>query len=126
MEKQICVRCGKESDCRLPLCTACRESLKDFSALAEYLNSFTGSKEDLLWIIGSEISCRESVIINEVKVVNDPKEGIIELVPIEPSSSTVKVKPWLKIRYSHIKQILVEISRLRKAMGIAKQYYGVA
>ncbi len=124
MEKQICVRCGEESDSKLPLCTRCRGDLTDFSALVGYLNLFTGSKEDLLWIIGSELSNRESYIINDVKIVFIGKG--LEMVPIVPGSSTVKEKPQLKRKYEHIKNILDEISKLRRAMGIVKQYYGVA
>jgi hypothetical protein len=126
MEKQICIRCGEESDSKLPLCTGCRRDLVDFSALVEYLNSFTGSKEDLLWIIGSEISNRESYVINDCNVEVDYINSVINLVPVVPSSSTIKVKPWLKQKYNHIVQNINEISKLRRAYGIAKQYYGVA
>lgn len=126
MEKQICVRCGEESDSKLPLCTKCREELADFSALVEYLNSFTGSKEDLLWIIGSEISNRQSYVINGCNVECDYANGVIELIPIVPSSSTVKAKPFLRRRYESIRDKIDEISKLRRALGIAKQYYGVA
>ena len=66
MEKKICVRCREESDSKLPLCTGCRGDLTGFNALAEYLNSFAGSKEDLLWIIGSEISNRESYLLTDL------------------------------------------------------------
>ena len=122
MEKQICVRCREESDSKLPLCTGCRGDLAGFNLLAEYLNSFTGSKEDLLWIIGSEISNRESYVINDCNVEVDYTNGIMNLVPVVPSSSTIKVKPWLKQKYNHIMQNIDEISKLRRAMGIAKQY----
>lgn len=123
MEKQICAKCGEESDVKLPLCSSCRKSLTSFNALVEYLNSFTGNKEDLLWIIGSELSNRESSIINDVKIVFNG-EGL-EMVLIVPSSSTVKAKPWLKRKYEHIKGALDEISKLRRALGIARRYYGV-
>lgn len=126
MENQTCIRCGEGSDSKLPLCTGCRRDLTDFNALAEYLNSFTGSKEDLLWIIGSEISNRESYVINDCNVEIDYTNGVMNLVPIIPSSSTIKVRPWLKRKHGHIKDIINEISRLRRALGIAKQYYGVA
>ena len=125
MEKQVCAKCGKESDIRLPLCSECRKSLADFRDLVEYLNSFTGSKEDLLWIIGSEISNRESYIINDVRLENDPDSGTILLIPIEPSGSTIKVKPWLRKKYQRITDMLSEISKLRRAYGIAKQHYGI-
>lgn len=125
MEKRICVRCGKESDLKLPLCGSCRDSLADFKSLTEYLNSFEGSKEDLLWIIGSEISSRECSIISNVKIENDFVNGKVLLIPIEPSSSTLKVKPWLRKKYEHVKQIIEEISKLRRAYRIAQQHYGV-
>lgn len=125
MEKRICVRCGKESDLKLPLCGSCRDSLADFKSLVEYLNSFEGSKEDLLWIIGSEISSRECSIISNVKIENDFVNGKVLLIPIEPSSSTLKVKPWLRKKYEHVKQIIEEISKLRRAYRIAQQHYGV-
>ena len=125
MENQTCTRCGKESDVKLPLCSSCRKSLEGFSALVEYLNSFAGSKEDLLWIIGSEISNRQSYVINDCRVDADYANGTINLVPIVPSSSTTKVKPWLKRKYEHIRDRIDEISKLRRALGIAKQYYGV-
>lgn len=125
MEKQICIRCREESDSKLPLCTGCRGDLSDFRALVEYLNSFTGSKEDLLWIIGSEISNRESYVINDCNIECDYANGIMNLVLIVPSSSTIKVKPWLKRKYGHARDKIDEISKLRRAQGIAKQYYGV-
>jgi len=126
MEQQICARCGKISDVNLPLCGPCRESLADFRKLVEYLNSFTGSKEDLLWIIGSELSNRESAIISQARVENDFVNGIIVMMPIEPGSQTARAKPWLKRRYLHIKDTIDEIYKLRRALGIAKRYYGVA
>jgi hypothetical protein len=125
MENKVCVKCGEESNNKLPLCDFCREELKDFGALVEYLNSFGGSKEDLLWIIGSELSSRECSIISQVRVENDFANGKILMVPIEPSSSTLKVKPWLWDKFEHIRQTIEEISKLRRALGIAKQYYGV-
>jgi hypothetical protein len=125
MEKRICAKCGKESDTKLPLCGPCRESLADFRALVEYLNSFNGSKDDLLWMIGSELSKRESIVISSARVENDFANGIIVMTPIEPGSSTAKAKPWLKRKYHHVKDILEEISKLRRALGIAKRYYGV-
>lgn len=126
MEKQVCIRCGKESDNKLPLCDRCRIDLRDFKALVEYLNSFAGSKEDLLWIITSEISDRQSYIINDCKIDVDYLNGIMIMVPIQPSSSTLKTKPWLKRKYEHIIDVIDEISKLRRAYGIAKRYYGVA
>ena len=125
MENQKCVRCGEESDSKLPLCTGCRVDLADFRALVEYLNSFTGGKEDLLWIIGSEISNRESYVINDCNIECDYAHGIMNLVLIVPSSSTIKVKPWLKRKYDHVRDKIDEISKLRRAQGIANKYYEV-
>lgn len=125
MENKICVRCGY-SDSRLPLCNKCREELREFNALAEYLNSFKGSKEDLLWIIGSEISNRESSIISHVKVVINPASGTIELVPIEPNGYIIKGKPWLREKYEHINGTIGEIVKLRRAQGIVHAHYEIA
>lgn len=126
MENTICIRCGEISDNRLPLCNPCREDLADFRAMVEYLNSFTGSKKDLLWIISSEISNRESYIINDIKIESDSYNGILLLTPIEPSNSTIKMKPWLRKKYRHIIDKLSEISKLRRAYGIAREHYEVA
>jgi len=126
MEKIICAKCQEPSDNGLPLCDICRESLKDFGALATYLNSFKGSKEDLYWIIGSEISSRECSIISHVKIENDYENGVIKLVPIEPSDSTLGKKPWLWDKYLSIKRTIEEISKLRRALNIAKEHYGAA
>lgn len=124
--ERVCARCGKPSDNGLPLCNSCREILKDFAELVKYLNSFTGSKEDLLWIIGSEISSRQTFIIGQCKVEPDSAAGVINLVPIEPSSGTVRAKPWLRGKFEHIKETIDEISKLMRARKIAVQYYGVA
>ncbi len=120
MEKQICTKCGEESDIKLPLCSTCRKELTDFNVLVEYLNSFAGSKEDLLWIIGSELSNRESSIVNNVRIVFTGEE--LEMVLITPGR--IREKPWLKRKFEHIKDTLDEISKLRRALGIARRYYG--
>lgn len=126
MEKRICAKCQEPSDNGLPLCDKCREGLQDFGALATYLNSFKGNKEDLYWIIGSEISSRESSIISHVKIDNDYANGIIKLVPIEPSGSTLGKKPWLWEKYLNIKRTIDEIAKLRRALIIIKEHYGAA
>lgn len=123
--ERVCVKCQKPSENGLPLCGPCRESLKDFHELAKYLNSFTGDKDDLLWIIGSEISSRQAFIIGQCKVEPDNAAGVINLVPIEPSSGTVRSKPWLREKFEHIKQTIDEISKLMRARKIAVQHYGV-
>lgn len=122
----ICAKCHKPSQNGLPLCGDCRASIKDFVELVKFLNGFTGSKEELLWIINAEISCRQTSIINQCKVECDYANGEIKFVPIEPSSSTVKTKPWLKERFEHVKEIINEIKKLRRAQNIAIQYYGVS
>ncbi len=126
MENTICVKCGEESNNKLPLCDMCRDGLRDFNALVEYLNAFSGRKEDLLWIIGSELSSRECSIVSHVRVENDFVNGKLLMIPVEPSSSTIKVKPWLWKKYEHMQDVIHEISKLRRALGIAKQHYGVA
>lgn len=126
MEKRICAKCQEPSDNGLPLCSDCREELSDFGALATYLNSFKGSKEDLYYIIGSEISNRESSIVSHCKIVPDYANGIINFVPIEPSGSTIERKPWLWNKYLHIKDTIGEIIKLRRALNIAKEHYGAA
>lgn len=123
--ERICVKCGKPTDNGLPMCSDCKTSLSEFNKLADYLNHFSGSKEDMLWLIGSEISRRQSSIINSVKVIPRPDLGIIEMVPIEPSSSTLKGKPWLWDRFLNIKETIKEIGRLYRAENIARKYYEV-
>jgi hypothetical protein len=125
MEDRICVKCGEVSENGLPLCSECRISLKEFVDLAKYLNGFEGDKDDLLWIISSEISDRESRIINNVRVKNDYANGVIDLIPIEPSGSTLAKKPRLWNKYVSIKLAVEEIGKLRKALRVAKEYYGV-
>lgn len=119
----ICMKCGKPTDNGLPICTDCRTSISEFNKLAEYLNHFNGTKENLFWLISSEISGRQSSIINNVKVILNHDVGMIELVPIEPSDSTVEKKPWLWDRYLHIKNTISEIEKLYRALGIAHKYY---
>lgn len=125
MEARNCVKCGNESKNGLPLCGECRESLKDFGALTSYLNAFNGSKQDILWIIGSEISSRESSVINNCHVVIDYPNGVMNMVPIKPSSSTLKTKPWLWNRFLNIKRAIDEIAKLRRAYGLVVIHYQV-
>ena len=122
MDKKSCVKCHEPSDNGLPLCCKCRTSLKDFVELAKYLNGFNGDKDALLWIISSEISNRESSIINNVKF--DSSGGVTRMVPIKPSGSTIRTKPWLWDKYVHIEKTLSEIDKLRKAQEIVIRHYG--
>lgn len=125
MEKRICTKCQEPADNGLPLCDHCRESLKDFRTLAIYLNNFKGDINDLFWIIESEIASRQCSVISHVRVVNDSVNGVINLEPIEPSGSTLEKKPWLWDKYLGIKQTLDEVAKLRRALRIAKEHYGV-
>jgi len=122
--KRICAKCERPSENGLPLCNECRKELRDFGALAAYLNSFKGDKEDLFWIIRSEICNRESSVINDVRIEMDYANGLINLVPIEPSGGTLEKKPWLWNKYLGIKNTIDEISKLRRALRIAQEHYG--
>lgn len=123
MENRICVKCQKVAENGLPLCDPCRESLKDFVVLASYLNGFNGSKDDLFWIINSEISSRQTSVIGNCRIMYDYAAGTIELIPIEPSSSTLKTNPRLWDRFVYIRQTIEEIKKLYRALRIAKKYY---
>lgn len=125
-EKSECIKCGKESDNNLPMCSGCRTELADFLAFAKYVNSFEGEKEDLLWLIHSEISKKQSSIIGNpkaVKIVFDYSVGLISLIPIEPSGSTVNKKPQHWDRYLHIKEVIEQINKLYKASDIIEEQY---
>lgn len=126
MDKIECMKCGYESDNGLPMCDDCRSGLVDFITFAKYVNSFEGKKEDLLWLICSEISKKQSSIIGNpkaVKVVFDYAAGTIYMVPIEPSSSTVHKKPYLWDRYIHIKEVIEQINKLYIAANIIRKNY---
>lgn len=128
MEKIECIKCGTESDNGLPMCSDCRNGLVDFITFAKYVNSFEGKKEDLLWLIHSEISRKQSSIIGNpkaVKVVFDYTVGIISLVPIEPSDSTVQKRPYVWDRYLHIKEVIDQINKLYLAADIVTRNYVV-
>lgn len=124
-EKRVCMKCQQYAENGLPLCDACHEELRDFKELANWLNQFKGDKEDLYWIINSQISNRQSNIISQCKVVYDYGRGIITIQAIEPSDSTLKTKPWLWDKYLHIKQQIKEIELLRRALKIVREHYGV-
>lgn len=127
MDKVVCIKCGYESDNGLPMCTPCREELVDFIAFAKYINGFEGKKDDLLWLIHSEIGRKQASIIGitkGVKVVIDyANEGAMKMVPIEPSDSTVNKKPYLWDRYLHIKEVIDQIDKLYNAADIVSKTY---
>lgn len=121
--QNTCMKCGNDTKNGLPLCYDCRISLKDFIALANYLNNYKGGKDDLFWLIKSEISTRQSDIISSVNVFTDFENGLIKMIPKEPGNGTARQKPWLKDRYQHIKDTIREIDKLYRALAIAKRYY---
>lgn len=125
MEKRICAKCQEPAENGLPLCDNCREDLKDFGTLATYLNSFKGDINDLFWIIESEISSRQCSVISHVRLVNDSTNGTVIFKPIEPSGCTLEKKPWLWKKYLNITHTLDEITKLKNALRIAKEHYGV-
>lgn len=123
MENSICIKCGEESKNGLPLCYQCRVSLNDFRSLVQYLEAFTGRKDDLLYIIDSEIANRSAIVISQCKVDMHFEEGTIVIEPIKPSGSIVKSKPWLWEKYNRIRKTLDEITKLRRARGIVIKHY---
>lgn len=128
MDEIECIKCGKESDNGLPMCTDCRDGLVDFITFAKYINGFEGKKEDLLWLISSEIGRKQSSIIGNpkaVRVVYDFAAGTIRMVPIEPSDSVVQRKPWIWDRYLDIKEVIDHIDKLYKAADIVRRNYVV-
>ena len=128
MDEIECIKCEKESDNGLPMCTDCRDGLVDFITFAKYINGFEGKKEDLLWLIHSEIGRKQSSIIGNpkaVKVVYDYTVFTIKMVPIEPSSSTIQKKPWLRDRYLDIKEVIEQINKLYIAADIVRRNYVV-
>lgn len=107
-----CMRCMEEyADSSLPMCPKCRIDMKDFDKLVDFLNRFDGDKKDALWLIGSEISDRQSMIIGSCKVVHDMDNGIMRLeAPIG--------KPLAQRR-------IEEIEKLYRAKSILKDHYGI-
>ena len=104
-----CMKCGKYVDNSLPMCSTCRTEMKDFQTLADFLNKFDGDKRSALWLIGSEIADRQSLVINSCKIVHDERGTHLEA----PSG-----KPFTQ-------QKVEEIERLYKAKNLLKGYYGI-
>jgi hypothetical protein len=105
-----CMRCGKHEDSSIPICPACRLELKDFQKLADFLNKFDGKKEDALWLISSEISDRQSLIINSCKVTHN-SDGEIRLEA--PNGN------------QFVQQKIEEIEKLYRAKNLLKEHYGI-
>jgi hypothetical protein len=105
------MKCGEYTDSSLPICPTCRVEMKDFQKLADFLNKFDGKKEDALWLISSEISDRQSIIINSCKIVHDQERGGIRL-------EAPNGKPF-------VQQKVEEIEKLYKAKSILKDHYGI-
>jgi hypothetical protein len=108
---EMCMRCKEYVDNSLPMCSKCRIDMKDFAELVDFLNKFDGDKKDALWLIGSEIADRQSMIIGSCKVVHDLESGIMRLEA--PSG-----KPLAQRK-------IEEIEKLYRAKSILKSYYGI-
>lgn len=106
-----CMKCGESPDNMLPMCSKCRREMKDFPKLASFLNGFDGNRDDIVWLIGSEISDRQSSIISCSKVVHDTENGYLNIVPPEG--------------HPLAKQKAEEIGKLYKALSILKKHYGI-
>jgi hypothetical protein len=106
-----CMRCREYVDNALPMCSKCRIDMKDFDKLVDFLNKFDEDKKDALWLIGSEISDRQSMIIGSCKSVIDPESGTMRLEA--PSG-----KPLTQRK-------IEEIEKLYRAKSILKSHYGI-
>ena len=104
-----CMRCGECPDNNLPMCSTCRTELKDFQKLADFLNKFDGRKEDALWLISSEISSRQCLVMGSCKMVHD-HGGVHFEAPAG--------KPFTQ-------QNIEEIEKLYRAKNILKDHYGI-
>ena len=104
-----CMMCGKQPDNNLPMCSACRMELKDFQKLADFLNKFDGDNKDALWLIGSEISNRQCLVMGSCKIVHDQGGTHLEA----PAG-----KPFTQ-------QKIEEIEKLYRAKNILKEHYGI-
>lgn len=111
MEKGKCMKCGENSDNSLPMCSKCRVEMKDFPTLASFLNSFEGDRDNMVWLIRSEIADRQSLIISGSKVVHNIEDGVMEIIPTDGHPTS--------------KQKAEEIGKLYKALAILKKHYGI-
>lgn len=105
-----CMRCGENPDNMLPMCSKCRIEMKDFPKLASFLNGFEGNRDDVAWLIRSEIADRQSLIISSSKIVHDMEGGYLDIVPPDGH-------PFAKRKAE-------EIGKLYKALSILRRHYG--
>jgi len=122
MNDKKCMKCKEPLQGTLPICQDCRMRFKDstdpvtkqeisgFTKLAEFLNGFEGDKNDLIYLIKSEIADRQSWVISCCKVVTDLENGTISLEPPDGN------------RFA--KQKVDEINKLYNALAIIKRHYG--
>jgi len=122
MSDKKCMKCKEPLQWTLPICQDCRLEFKDsidpvtkqeisgFAKLAEFLNSFEGDKNDLMYLIKSEISDRQSWVINCCKVVTDLENGTISLEA--PDGNRLA------------RQKVDEINKLYNALAVIKKHYG--
>jgi len=105
-----CMKCGKSPDNMLPMCYKCRIEMKDFPKLASFLNGFDGNRDDIVWLIRSEIADRQSLIISSSKIVYDIEGECLDIVPPDG--------------HPFAKQKAGEIVKLYKALSILRRHYG--
>ena len=122
MGDKKCMKCKGPLEGGIPICHECRMEFKDsvdpisqeeiigFVKLAEFLNSFEGEKDDLVYLIKSEISDRQSSIMSCCKIVADIEKGTIYFDAPDGNKFA--------------KQRAEEINKLYNALAIIKSKYG--
>lgn len=122
MGDKKCMKCKKPLEGGIPICQNCRVGFKDsidpitkkevsgLVKLAEFLNSFEGDKDDLVYLIKSEIADRQCLIISGCSVVIDSENGTISIDAPHGNSFA--------------EQRVYEINRLYNALAILKSRYG--
>ena len=122
MSDKKCMKCKKPLEGGIPICPDCRVEFKDsvdpitkqeingFTKLAEFLNNFEGDKDDLVYLIKSEISDRQSSIVGCCKVVTDAAKGTINFDAPDGNK--------------FVTQRVEEIRKLYNALDIIKSKYG--
>lgn len=122
MEDKKCMVCREPLEGGIPICQRCKVGFKDstdpvtkqkvigFTKLAAFLNGFEGDKGDLVYLIKSEISNRQSLIISSCKVVEDVDGHTLDIEAPEGNQLA--------------KRKLEEIHKLYDALNIIKKHYG--
>ena len=122
MGDKKCMKCKRPLEGGIPICQSCRAEFKDsidpitkqeisgFAKLAEFLNGFEGNKNDLVYLIKSEISDRQSSIASCCKVVTDAEKRAIYLDAPEGNKFAA--------------QRAEEIQKLYNALAVIKSNYG--